>query len=84
MKDYNLRSRDIYGQPQQRGGRGWLKLVATLLVVAAAGATYFFFYMQPTPGPDPTPADPTAASKVNPDIIPLTLPPRTPSPAAPQ
>jgi hypothetical protein len=84
MKDYNLRSRDIYGQPQQRGGRGWLKLVAGLLVAAAAAGGAYYYYMHRTPGPDPTPAAPSVAPKANPDIIPLTLPPRTPRPAAAQ
>lgn len=81
MKDYNLRSRDIYGQPQQRGGRGWLKLGVILVVIAAAVAYFQFKGRAPTPAPQAAPPNAT-----NPNIIPLTLPPRSPSPgpAAPR
>lgn len=77
MRDYNLRSRDIYGEPQQRGGRGWLKFGVVLAVVAAAAAGYLQF-RQHTPEPE---ASPAAAPHPSPDIIPLTLPPRSPSQA---
>jgi hypothetical protein len=70
MKDYNLRSRDIYGEPQQRGGRAWMKIVVPLAIAAAAGAAYLQF-RQHTPGPEAAPSPATS-----PDIIPLTLPPR--------
>jgi hypothetical protein len=75
MKDYNLRSRDIYGDPQQRGGRGWLK-VGVFLAVAAAAAVAYLQFKQHTPEPQPSPA-----GSANPDIIPLTLPPRSPNQA---
>jgi hypothetical protein len=68
MKDYNLRSRDIYGAPQQRGGRAWLKVGLALIVASAAIAAYLQF-RQGTP-------EPASPSVKNPDIIPLTLPPR--------
>jgi hypothetical protein len=75
MKDYNLRSRDIYGDPQQRGGRGWLK-VGVFLAVAAAAAVAYLQFKQHTPELQPSPA-----GSANPDIIPLTLPPRSTSQA---
>ena len=73
MKDYNLRSRDIYGEPQQGGGRGWLKVVVFLAITAAAAAAYLQ-YRQHAPAPEASPAGATS-----PDIIPLTLPPRGPA-----
>jgi hypothetical protein len=73
MKDYNLRSRDIYGGPQQRGGRWWVKLGVVLVVVAAAIVAFLQIRgHRAVPEMAPTPA-------TNPDIIPLTLPPRTPA-----
>lgn len=87
MKDYNLRSRDIYGEPQRRGGRGWLK-VGVFLVIAAAAAAAWFQFRQHAPTPDVSPAGATTpkAGATDPNIIPLTLPPRSPSqePAAPR
>jgi hypothetical protein len=82
MKDYNLRSRDIYGEPQQRGGRAWLKVGVFLAITAAATAAYLQF-RQHTPAPDANPADTTApkAGATDPNIIPLTLPPRSASQA---
>ncbi len=71
MRDYNLRSRDIYGDPQQRGGRGWLKVGLFLAISAAAAAAYLQFG-QHTPAPEASPAGTTS-----PDIIPLTLPARS-------
>ena len=80
MKDYNLRSRDIYGDPQQRSGRGWLKVGVFLAIAGVAAAAYVQFG-QDAPAPEASPAGTT-----NPDIIPLTLPPRSPTeaPAGPR
>jgi len=87
MKDYNLRSRDIYGDPEQRGGRCWLKVGVFLMIAAAAAAAYFQF-RQHAPAPDASPAGATTpkAGATDPNIIPLTLPPRSPSqpPAGPR
>ena len=70
MKDYNLRSRDIYGEPQQRGNRAWLKVGLALVVTAAAIAAYVQL-RQGTPAPEPA-----SPGVTNQNIIPLTLPPR--------
>jgi len=70
MKDYNLRSRDIYGAPQRQRGPGWLKVGLLLVLVAAAAAVY----LQLREGS--TAPEPTSTHTKHPDIIPLTLPPR--------
>jgi hypothetical protein len=76
MRDYNLRSRDIYGEPQQGGGRGWLKVVVVLVVAAAAAAGYLQF-RQYTPAQETSSPETRPAGETSRDIIPLTLPPRS-------
>jgi hypothetical protein len=87
MKDYNLRSRDIYGEPQRRGGRGWLK-VGVFLIIAAAAAAGWFQFRQHAPALDVSPpgAMTPKIGATDPNIIPLTLPPRSPNqaPTAPR
>jgi hypothetical protein len=73
MKDYNLRSRDIYGDPQQGGTRRWATL-GVVLAIAAAAITFFLSREQAT-SPEVIPA-----GTADPNIIPLTLPPRRPMP----
>jgi hypothetical protein len=73
MKDYNLRSRDIYGDPRPKVPRVLSKLVLLLVLGGAGAAAYWYWHSSvPTTGDAPLPA-PRAAT---PDIIPLTLPPR--------
>jgi hypothetical protein len=78
MKDYNLRSHDIYGQPQRGRSRGWWKFWVVLLVVAASAAFFLLRDQAPSPDASVTPA------ATDPDVIPLVLPPPriSPTPAA--
>lgn len=77
MRDYNLRSRDIYGAPKQPRRLGWLKILVVLLI---AGAAAVYFVEQ---GGSPEVAQTTTAP-TNPNIIPLTLPPRSSAPTGTQ
>lgn len=78
MRDYNLRSRDIYGDPQQGGGRGWRWLkVGIFLAVAAAAAAGYLQFRQHAPAPETSSPEAPPAGGTSPDIIPLTLPPRS-------
>ena len=76
MRDYNLRSDDIYGAPPTRRRLGWLKIVAALVLIGAGA----FYVLTKEKAPE---AEQVAVS-TSPDIIPLTLPPRSPSPTAAQ
>ena len=77
MRDYNLRSRDIYGAPKQPRRLAWLKILVALLIAGAA-AVYF---MGQNDSPE---VAPTAAAPTSPNIIPLTLPPRGSTPTGTQ
>jgi hypothetical protein len=73
MKDYNLRSRDIYGDPRPKGSRILGKLLVLLLLGGAGAAAYWYWHLAPRPALETAaPAGKTTA----PDIIPLALPPR--------
>jgi hypothetical protein len=73
MKDYNLRSRDIYGDPRPKVPRILGKLVLLLILGGTGAAAYWYWHSSvPATGDVPAPA-PKAAT---PDIIPLVLPPR--------
>lgn len=76
MKDYSSFGRDIYRPPQRRAGRGWWTLIIVLLVAAVAVAVYFQF-RDPSPSPEPQATE----AAPDPNIIPLTLPPRSPNQA---
>ena len=81
MKDYNLRSRDIYGDPRPKGPRVLGRLLVLILLVGAGAAAYWYWHLAPRPAVET--AAPAGKTKA-PDIIPLTLPPRRdalPSPA---
>ena len=73
MKDYNLRSRDIYGDPRPKVPRILGKLVL-LLVLGGAGAAGYWYWQPSVPATGDLAAP--APKAETPDIIPLTLPPR--------
>jgi hypothetical protein len=78
MKDYNLRSRDIYGDPRPKVPRILGKL-ALLLILGGAGAAGYWYWHSSAPATgDVAVPKPMAAT---PDIIPLVLPPRRDSAA---
>ncbi len=73
MKDYNLRSRDIYGDPRPKGPRVLGRLLALVLLGGAGAAAYWYWHLVPQAAVGTAaPVDKAAA----PDIIPLALPPR--------
>ena len=74
MKDYNLRSRDIYGDPRPKGPRVLGKILLLVLLGGAGAAAYWYWHLAPRPAVE-TAAPPSKTTKV-PDIIPLALPPR--------
>lgn len=76
MRDYNLRSRDIYGAPKQPRRLGWLKILVALLIAGAA-AVYF---LDREGSHEIVPS----AAPASPNIIPLTLPPRGSTPTGTQ
>ena len=80
MKDYNLRSRDIYGDPKPKVPRILGKLVL-LLILGGAGAAAYWYWHSSAPATGDAPAPATKAA--TPDIIPLALPPRRDSAAPP-
>ena len=76
MRDYNLRSRDIYGAPKQPRRLGWLKILVALLIAGAA-AVYF---LDREGSHEIAPS----AAPTSPNIIPLTIPPRGSTPTGTQ
>jgi hypothetical protein len=79
MKDYNLRSRDIYGDPKPRLPRMLGKLAVLLLLGGAGAAAYYWYSARPSTVEVAAPAGKAAT----PDIIPLALPPRRDNAAPP-
>jgi hypothetical protein len=73
MKDYNLRSRDIYGDPKPKGPRVFGRLLFLVLLGGAGAAAYWYWHLAPLP--DVETAAPASKTR-GPDIIPLALPPR--------